>query len=258
MKNSKVAFILVLVAVLFHSCKKDPEAGPAGSQGAAGPSLTGNLEGYVSLWDQYGGRILNSQANDTITLIGTTNKVYTDSTGFYKFQGLSTGVYSISVNKGGYGSTMAQNIQFVGGGNAIANVKLSQPSTTIVPALADSIGAVTGNITIYATLPTTSAQSRTFILYLGNTSSVSSSPATYLNYYTKVVNPGANSTRLTFTIPKSDLYNAGFSTGASAYFAAYGIGATLTASAYIDYNNEGRTVFTALSFPPSTTSLIVP
>ena len=256
MKKIQLISMLFLIAVAFTNCKKDSTEGPQGVQGPAGPLLTGTLEGYVSLWDQYGGRILTSQAGDTISLVGTNQKAYTDSTGLYKFPGLTTGVYSVAVSKPGFGNTMVQNIQLAGGGNTIANAKISQPSTTVVPALLDSIGALTGNITVYTTLPSNSPQARTFILYVGNTASVSANTATYLVYYTKSVN--ANSLKLPFVIPKTDLYDAGFVTGQTVYFAAYGIGATLTASAFVDYNNQGRTVFTALSTPPATMSLIVP
>ncbi len=185
-------------------------------------------------------------------------RVVTDSTGKYVIPNLTTGTYSLAVNKSGFGNTMIQNIQFAGGGNDIVSARISQPSTTPVPPLLDSIGAITGNVTIYTTLPSASFQSRTFIIYLGNMPGVSANPATYLTFYTKVVNPGNNATKLAFVIPKTDLYNQGFTTGQTLYVASYGVGAQLTASSFIDYNNEGRTVFTALSMPPATTSLIVP
>ena len=256
MKKIQLFGLLTLVVVSLSNCKKDAPAGPAGPQGSAGPALSGTLEGYVSLWDQYGGRILTSQAGDTVSLVGTTQKAYTDSTGLYKFPGLTTGVYSVAISKSGFGNTMVQNIQLAGGGNTIANAKISQPSTTPVPALLDSIGASTGNITVYTTLPSYAPQTRTFILYIGKTASVSANPATYLEYYTNTVK--STSLKLSFVIPKTDLYDAGFVTGQTVYLAAYGIGATLTASAYVDYSNQGRTVFTALSMPAATTSLIVP
>ncbi len=259
MKKFQLVSMLLLIAVAFTNCKKDSTEGPQGVQGAqgpAGPLLTGTLEGYVSLWDQYGGRILTSQAGDTVSLIGTNQKVYTDSTGLYKFPGLPTGVYSVALGKPGFGNTMVQNIQLAGGGNTIANAKISQPSTTVVPALLDSIGTLTGNITVYTTLPSYAPQTRTFILYVGTTASVSANPATYLEYYTNTVK--STSLKLPFVIPKTDLYDAGFVTGQTVYLAAYGIGATLTASAYVDYSNQGRTIFTALSMPAATTSLIVP
>ena len=261
MKKIQLFSLLLLITVSLSNCKKDGPAGPTGAtgaQGASGPSLTGNLQGYVSHWDQYGGRILTGLAGDTVSLVGTPTKVYTDSTGWYSFPNLTTGSYSIAINKPGFGNMMVQNIQFAGGGNTIASTRISQPSTTPVPALLDSIGAITGNITVYTTLPSASFQSLTFIIYVSNMPGVSSNPATYLTYYTKVVNPGNNATRLAFVIPKTDLYDQGFTTGSTVYFAAYGIGSTLTASSFIDYSNEGRTVFTALSMPPANMSLLVP
>ena len=261
MKKIYLFAALAVVMASLSNCKKTADAGPAGAtgtQGPPGPLLMGNLEGYISLWDQYGARILTGQAGDTVSLIGTPTRVVTDSTGKYVIPNLTTGTYSLAISKAGYGNTMLQNIQLAGGGNTLANARISQPSTTPVPPLLDSIGATTGNITVYTTLPSPSFLSRTFILYVGNMPGVSANPATYLTFYTKVVNPGNNATRLSFTIPKTDLYDAGFTTGSTVYFAAYGIGASLTASAFTDYNNGGRTVFTALSMPAATTSLIVP
>jgi hypothetical protein len=259
MKKLLLPSIVALAAILsLSNCKKDTATGPAGPQGATGANgtaLTGTLEGYVTLWDQYGARILGNQDGDTVALVGTSTKVVTDLNGFYTIPSLGTGSYNIAVSKPGFGSTMVQNIQLAGGGPAVASTKLSQPSTQVVPALLDSIGPVTGNITVYTTLSTTSTQTRTFILFVGNLATTSSSTANYLIYYTKNV----NGTKLSFTIPKQDLYDIGFTPASSTvYFAAYGIGSSLTASAYTDFTNDGRTVFTALSSPASTLNLIVP
>jgi len=269
MKKIKLAALLLLTAVAFTNCKKDTSTGPTGATGAngangttgatgaTGTALTGTLEGYVTLWDQYGGRILTNQSGDTVALVGTTTKVVTDANGFYTIPGLSTGSYNLNITKLGYGNTMLQNIQLAGGGAAVASTRLSQPSTTVVPALLDSIGTTSGNITIYTAITTTSTEVRTFILYVGNVATVSYNPATYLTYYT--ANVKVNGTKLSFTIPKQDLYDAGFTPSTSTvYFAAYGIGALLNASSYADFSNAGRTMFTALSMPASTLNIVVP
>jgi hypothetical protein len=76
----------------------------------------------------------------------------------------------------------------------------------------------------------------------------------FSNYYTVAVSPGA----LTFkiNIPTSDLYDLGFVSGNTVYFAAYLVGGNLNASSYADIST-GKTVFTALSSTPVNTSALV-
>jgi F0F1-type ATP synthase membrane subunit c/vacuolar-type H+-ATPase subunit K len=253
MKKIQIAAVFALAIISLSNCKKDAITGPTGAQGPAGPILTGNLKGYITTWDEYGARILTSQAGDTVSIDGTSKKVITDSTGLYTIAGVSTGTYTISVTKPGFGINKLENLQFVGGGDTYRDIKIAQPSTSNVLMLNDSIGPLTGNITVYGTV-FSSFQTRTFIIFVGNSSSVSSLTSDYLVFNTKNVNPGA--TKVSFVIPKTDLYAAGFGVGTTAYFAAYGIG-SLTASSYEDFAN-GRTVFSTVSSTPAFVNLVVP
>jgi len=81
MKKSVIfnLLIFVLFSVFVVSCKK--ETGPTGPQGAVGPVLTGTLQGYVQLYDQYGYRVYHPQ-DSTILQIGSTT-VRTDTSGKY-------------------------------------------------------------------------------------------------------------------------------------------------------------------------------
>ncbi len=253
MKKIQLAGMLLL-ALSLSNCKKDDATGPAGAQGPAGPSLTGNLKGYVSIYDQYGGKILTGQAGDTVSIDGTTKKAVTDTGGLYTFTGLSTGSYSLTITKPGFGTDKIQNIQFVGGSSdTYRDVKLSAPSTSNMASINDSIGPLTGNITVYGAIPT-DVQARTFIAFVGDNAGVSSATSSYLVNYTKNVNAGA--VKVLFVIPKSDLYDAGFAPGSTVYIAAYGV-ASLTASAYEDFSN-GRTAYTSVSSTAATISIVVP
>src|ERR1700749_458679 len=234
MKKSPFAFVLLLAVTVLSNCKKDPVTGATGPQGPAGPSLTGNLKGYISAYDEYGGRILTNQSGDTVSIDGTTRKAVTDSTGLYTFTGLSTGAYTLSITKPGFGVNKIQNIQFVGGSSdTYRDSKIAQASTSNLITLNDSIGPSTGNVTIYGNVPF-NVQARTFIVYVGDNASVNSSTSNYLVFYTKNINPGVG--KVSFVIPKTDLYDAGFTPGSTAYFAAYGVG-SLTASSYEDFSN---------------------
>ncbi len=258
MKKLQLFGLLALITISFSNCKKTADAGPAGAtgaQGAPGPALMGNIKGFITTWDQYGARILANQAGDTVRIDGTNRWAITDSTGLYTLPGVITGTYNITVTKPGFGLNRLQYIQFVGGGDTYRDARISQPSTSNVTALADSSGAVTNNITVYGTIPADS-HVRSFIVYVGNSASVSPNPTTYLIFNTKNVN--ANATKLSFTIPKSDLNDAGFVTGQTVYYAVFGINSGFNnASSFEDFTT-GRTVFTAISNTPATTSMIMP
>ena len=129
---SKVVVLSILVIISAVSCKKHgnytrgtPPAGPAG------PSLTGNLEGVLFLYDDGGNKILSTAAltGDTIMLTnnssGTVLTTTTSSTGTYTFTGITTGTYSMTVMKQGYGTVKAYGIEFAGGGTAYKNFNLA-------------------------------------------------------------------------------------------------------------------------------------
>jgi hypothetical protein len=255
MKKIQLIGLALLAAVTLSNCKKDAPAGPTGPPGNAGPALTGNLKGHITLWDQFNGRILANQAGDTVSIDGTSLKTTTDSTGYYVFAGISTGTYNLTITKPGFGMMKSQNIEFVGGGDTYRDARIGQPSTFNATGLADSVGATSGNVTVYGTVPT-DPHGRSFIIYVGSSSAVSSNPTTFLYYNTKNINP--NVTKLSFTIPLTDLQDAGFVTGASVYFAVYGINSGFNnTSSYEDFPT-GRTVFTGLSSTPATWSLVMP
>ena len=266
------ALSIILIAT---SCKKGDTgpagaAGTAGATGATGPSLSGSMEGFVSLYDAAGSKILSNLKGDTLLLTNnSTNavtKTTTDSTGKYMFANLTTGNYNLTTTKMGYGTLLAQNIQFVGGGNTYKNGALCQiPTTNVTSAQAvDTAIAATGSSTtstsenyikVRGTLPAAVGGSEVivFVSNVGGTSA-SGSVTNFSTYYTLAVAPGA----LTFkiNIPTSDLYDLGFVTGNTVYFAAYLVGGNLNASSYVDLTT-GKNVFTALSNAPINTSALV-
>jgi len=250
---------LLGVLVLNSGCSKTGPAGPAGSTGPAGPSLSGGINGHIFLYDQYGATVLAGLAGTRDSIVGTNQVAVADSNGLYKFGGLNTGTYNFAVAKAGYGSELAQSVQLVGGGSAIYHdFKIAQIPNFSFSAVSAAINTTTnpGNIDITGTI-TADTRTRSAILYLGKTASVSSAPATYENYYTGNIKAGTTTT-ITFSINPNDIHDLGINTGSTLYFAVYGAATTFaSASVYQDYST-GHNVFTCISPTAANNSFVMP
>ena len=266
----KISALSISLLVLATACTKTGATGPAGPTGASGatgstgPNLSGNLVGFVSLYDAAGAKILTSSSlkGDSVTLTNNaTNavmKVATDSTGKYMFSNITTGNYNLSYSKTGFGTLLASDVQFTGGGNLFRNAALSQiPAITVTTFAAkdsttnptiragDTIVKSEKYIALSGTIPATTGGSE-IIIYVSNPGGISASNSltNFSNYYTIAVKPGA--TTYSLLVPTSDLYDLNFTSGNTAYFEAYVIGASTGSSSYVDLST-GKTVFTAIN-----------
>jgi hypothetical protein len=263
-----VVLLVIVLIIIVSSCKKSYSGHynhtPAtGATGPAGPSLTGNLEGVLFLYDDGGNKILSATALtcDTIMLInnssGAVLTTTTSSTGSYTFTGISTGTYSMTAMKHGYGTVNAYGIQFAGGGNDYKNFSLAQIPTNSVTTI--SVSTSTAGIIVTGTAPANvglgSLATSDIIVYvsLPNNTSVSSVPSNYSVYSTCAINSSNTTFNCSFTT--TNLNQLGFTSGNTVYFAAYVVG--LNGSSYTD-PATGLTVFTALSSTPVTTFCNVP
>jgi hypothetical protein len=102
------------------SCQKKNVAGPAGPQGPAGANgadslQKGPLQGNVTLYDTTG-KPLADNSGATVILENTSPllKVTTAADGSFTFDNLNEGVYSIAVQKQGFGTTRYFNIKNTG------------------------------------------------------------------------------------------------------------------------------------------------
>jgi hypothetical protein len=251
----KISFLaLTACAAIFASCSKTGPAGPAGASGPAGPNLTGTLEGYVELYDQYG--VLVSPASGvSVTIPGRTTTDTTTATGMFTISNLTTGTYELDFAKAGYGSTRAVSLNFVGGGTQYIqnHTAMAQPpSFTISNITLTTLGS---QITCSVTASSTDTKARKAILFVSNTPGVSSSPANYLGFTT--VNIAANSANGAGTISAGTLNGAGIVSGNTLYVAAYPISANTSASVYADIAT-GRQVFNNISGTAITATVTVP
>lgn len=259
--KSKTTVVAALALVLaLTSCKKQDAGatGPSGAQGPGGPLLTGNLKGYISHYDLSGVKMLSGLGGDTIKIDGISNMAVTDVNGMYVFNGLTTGNYNLSINRAGFGNNKIQNISFTGGSNDLyRNANISKTPTTnvtMVTAITSTILTV-NNITISGTI-TPQPFAQTVIIFVGNpgATSTSASSGNNISYYTQ--NISANNTTFVKNIPTYEFYDVNYSSGNTAYFGVYMIGANTGASSYIDFTNN-HNVFTAVSATPATASVVL-
>lgn len=249
MKLNFILTGLTVLSMLVSSCKKPangPE-GPAGPQGGNGPALTGNLKGYINHYDLSGAKVITDLANDSVYIDGTGKSTVTDANGLYTFPGISTGVYNITVKKPGstYGYTKIQNIEFAGNGDTYRNAAMSAtPSNSVSTIMAyDTTISAINYVRIRGTVPS-APRVQSIIVFVNTPGNTTVSSSVNSSYY--VFNVAPNSTTYSKNISTSDLYDLGFASGNTSYFAAYMVGGNTNASSYLDFTTN-RTVFTALS-----------
>jgi len=252
MKTKLTLISAIALSIILTSCKK-PDAGPQGDPGPTGPGgpvLTGNLKGFISHFDLSGTKITTNLASDTVSIDGGTQVAYTDANGEFAFSGLTTGVYNLTVKRGGYGTTKIQSVQFTGGGDTYRNTNISKIPTTNVTSLMayDTVISAINYIRLRGMVPAT-PYIQSVIVYVGNPGNVTvnSASANQSNFY--VINVAVNGTTFNKNVPTADFYDLGYASLNTAYFAAYTIGGNTNASSYADLSNN-KTIFTALGSTP--------
>lgn len=243
---------IVGFSLAFASCTKDGStgpAGPAGPTGPAGPSYVGAIDGHVTLFDQYGSRVLTGLQNVTLSLNGTSVPV--DSTGYYRKGSVSTGTFYITASNSGYGSTRINSFQFL---SDTLNRDVRMSAIPNFSPSAFTVTPQTGADSLAIGFPT-DTRVRTCIIFLNKGATAGSTPDKYLLVYTR--NIPANSNRpVPLVIPAQDLINAGFSSGQTVYATAYGY-VVNDASVYEDLTT-GKGVYTAVSIAPMTVTFTAP
>ncbi len=262
MKTKKTIINLIVLSISFITSCKKTEVGPqgeTGAQGSQGPSLTGNIKGYVNHYDYNNSKILSDLAGDSIFIDGTSMVAVTNASGSYSFTNLTTGTYNFTIKRLGYGTDKLQSLQFVGGGDSFHNINLAKTPTlniTTISATQTSTSASVMGINITGTV-TAQPFAQTVIIYCGNvnSSTSNSSPSNYSILFT--INVPANASTFNKLIPTNDLYDAGFVSGNTCAFAGYLLGSSVnSASNYIDIESN-KLVYSAISPIPATSTVIV-
>jgi len=242
----------------FSSCTVTGPVGPIGNQGptgASGVSFKGAIAGYVSLYDQYGNPVTVGLKGITLTLDSIENPiatVTTDTTGYYFFPNRFTGSYVLQVINSSstpliYGSVM-KSFQFVS--DTLMNYISLSEQANFAPTIVTSSTAL-GEDSLYINLAP-DVQERDLMVFVGNNSSVNSND--YI--YAFPVRVKANASIVTAVVSATTLYNVGFASGSTVYYAVYGAPVN-DKSVYIN-SSTGQNIYTALSTSFITTYTLVP
>lgn len=218
-KHLPVILALSIIAVI-ASCQK--KQGPQGPAGPSGPSFKGVINGYVSLYDQYGSRTYLNLASVQVTLKNGAAK-NADANGYFYFDSVITGNYSITATGTGLATTTINNIGFVKD-TFFQAVKLSaKPNFNISTFDAyHNTGSEFDSLVINVPSDT---RARNIIVFVHNKASVSNTPGNYLLTIVKPVPAVAGGwpilSKVVVRIHASELNNANIFYGEQVYFAAY-------------------------------------
>ena len=248
----KKYFVLTVVsAALIFTISSCSKTGPAS------PLSTGSLEGYVTILDQYGFKVTNTNSNlntGKVNIASLNTTANANSTGFYNFPTLKTGVYTLLYSDTGCGSVLVNDYSFLGGGTIVRNQTLS-----LIPSF--SLFNVTDTIVTFSTdtgvairgIDSVNGVARTFIVFGGTASTVSSTPGTYVYANTGTIKAGLGTFSLFMT--SQELHDAGLASGSTAYFTVYPY--STGQPTYVDLLT-GKTVYTALGTPSQVLQVVIP
>ncbi|MES2702979.1 MAG: hypothetical protein V4649_10085 [Bacteroidota bacterium] len=229
--------------LLTASCTKKGNTGPTGPAGPAGPAYTGAISGHVSLYDQYGSKMLVHSALIQLTLKGG-RTINPDSSGYYVFDSVATGTYNITVSGHDIGTTIVNNIQSIKD-TFYQNIKVSsKPSFNLTSFTASAVPSLSTPVSVNSLsfrFPS-DVRVRNIIVFAGKDSTVSNDPATYLLAYTKTIAPSM--TQASITVYATDLNYARIFYGETVHYAAYSY-VVNDASVFVD-PVTGRNVYNAV------------
>ena len=220
------------------------------------PVATGTLTGFVTTLDQYGYRVAADASGVTVSLNNGANTA-TDANGKYEFDSLKSGNYTATYSQTGYGTNMAIDFNFIGGGTTIRSASISRIPSFQLFNVTDSTTS-TGNNgpgVFIKGMDTVDNNARSVAVFVGSNALVSSAPANFLVADVAGTIKAGQGTFSVF-ISSRVFSDAGLPSGSTAYLAVYPISASTTS--YAD-PATGRNVYTSVSALPSATlSVVVP
>jgi len=257
MKN--LLSIFALSGLLFLvSCKgKDGEIGPVGAagipgqNGLPGPSLKGNVVGFVSLFNEIGIRYATSDGM-TVTVEGSNPeiKAISNADGKYELKDVPTGTYNLSFTRTGFGNFKRLSILHIGGTapTNLGNNNLWETAKTTVTNIAVEIKGtsiiLSGKATPVMPAGSSTSLQRRIRFFFGKDDKVS-----YLNYFDTfnqlLVPPGGDGT-FSYTLTNSNISK--FKTGDKVFIICYGI--SPLENAYTDPATN-FVIFSGVNLPPS-------
>ncbi len=227
----------------------------SGSQGPAGPVLTGNRSGVVYLFDQFGGS-LNSDSGMTVTANPGSVSSVSNTAGQYMIPGLKTGVYTISFAASGFGTFLQPRVGFVGGGTTqVAPVNLAQKSTATISGLLATPNVAGDTIIVSGTIdaPPTGV-TRSIRLFFSTAATPSAAVGAYA---VTTVKTGFSASPFMYRLTGADIQSLrnNFASGSTINVAAYGD--SFYENSYED-STTGQTVYPNVSAPSNIASFVMP
>jgi hypothetical protein len=251
MKKSSVSFYAsIAVIIILAGCK--------GTTGPTGPSLTGSMTGFVTLF-QSDGSGATDKSGVTVSIQGTSLSTATDSNGKWTISGLSTGTYTLMETKSGYGMSEQQGLQFVGGDVPDYIGKITMAQSPNFSVAIDPINTFADSNALHISFSQSDApigQEVYVLIAVGTGTNVSAAdPTKYLYSAIYLIGTAGVSNISEFT-----LQTAGLANGMVAYVVAYPLSYFNGGSEYSSYLDHatGRTAYTSLGAASQVIPLVVP
>ena len=196
--------------------------GCEGEQGPAGPTLSGDIEGWVTLYDDLGNRIPD-KSGVTISLYERSVSATSDSNGYWQMHTISAGIYDFFFKKENFFTVKIGNIQFVGGGTYyLGDIPIQKVPFVYVTELIASNDAFSNyiNFQITTSAPDT-VNRRIHILFSNDTISETGEMVEYILSSEPLLH--ANSVNIQSAIAINDWYPElyGLESGDPLYMIAY-------------------------------------
>lgn len=188
------------------------------------PVLTGNISGFVSLYEEDGTQV-NNKSGVKVSIEGRNNYAFTDSNGRYKLENVEAGIFNIVFEKAQFGTHKIIAREFVGGGDAyLYTVELIKlPTFTVTSMTINYITTQPPYLSIRGNVSDFRNYYRYVLLFFGKNINVSNDPQNYLHYNSIYVYPDSASYGYSFGDYKNYFLSAGFNSGETIYVAAYSV-----------------------------------
>jgi len=240
------SLLLISIAVVLFSCKKDSEVSANSS---------GKLNGTIQTWDDKLNSI-NDASGITVTITNLPNTTTTtDANGRFSFDMLPYDTYDLLLSKTGYGSKKIIGLSHASATTSIPVIGFGKTSTTTVTAFSVSGNTFNGEQGVsfnYAFSPAPTTNNRSFVRYFfSNSASVSNSNYTA---YSSLRSYSSNISFAGFT--NGELAALGFTSGQTIFVKAYGD--SFQSNDYTE-PNTGLRIFPNLnSISPAAVSFVMP
>lgn len=245
MQTSRARILVVGFLTGLTGCK--------GPEGPTGAQLTGDLFGYVKLYDEHY-RQLTDNHGVAVSVENASYSAASDSSGKWILKNVKAGVYNISFSKNAYGTVNVPSFQFVGGGNVLLGTKVmgQKPTSRVLSVSIDTTGgSSTQTLNFLGSLSGDTSYYRYVIVYSNSDSTVDSS--NYVSIGEAYTTVGSSTFFGNFYL--GDLRDHGIVKGMTVYLLWHTYNPV--ADLYVN-PSDGKGTFSALSVTRLKTSFVMP